>query len=107
MAPTIPHRTATPDELADHDARVERALTGQQLPRTLHALCEQGARLVNCGQCWAPPGRPCTVSGVPGYHLARWQRAERRGLITRAELAAVVATLEVIAPQVIVRDDAQ
>ena len=28
----------------------ERALTGAQLPRTLHALCEQGARLVNCGE---------------------------------------------------------
>jgi hypothetical protein len=64
-------------------------------------------RLANCPQCWQRPGRPCTVSGPPGDHLARWQRAERRGLITRAELAAAVATLDVIAPHVIIRDGAR
>lgn len=103
----MPERTATAAELADETARIQRALTGQQLPRTLHALVEQGARLVHCGQCWQRPGEPCTISGAPGYHLARWQRAERRGLITRAELARVVAGLEVIAPHVIIRDGAQ
>ena len=36
-------------------------------------------RLANCPQCWQRPGRPCTVSGTPGDHLARCQRAERRG----------------------------
>jgi len=60
-------------------------------------------RLTNCGQCWQRPGRPCTVAGVPGDHLARWQRAERRGLISREDLAAAVADLEVIAAHVIVR----
>lgn len=64
-------------------------------------------RLASCGHCWAAPGRPCTFTGPAGDHLARWLRAERRGLITRAELAAVVATLEVIAPHVIVRDGAR
>jgi hypothetical protein len=44
-------------------------------------------------------------SGPPGDHLARYQHAEREGLISRAGLAAVVATLEVIAPHVIVRAD--
>ena len=63
-------------------------------------------RLANCPHCWQRPGRPCTVSGPPGDHLARWQRAERRGLITRAELAAVVAGLDVIAAHVIIRDGA-
>ncbi len=63
-------------------------------------------RLANCPQCWALPGRPCTVAGLPGDHLARWQRAERRGLIVREELAAVVAGLEVIASHVIIRDGA-
>jgi hypothetical protein len=63
-------------------------------------------RLANCPHCWQRPGRPCTVSGPPGDHLARWQRAERRGLIGRADLAAAVATLEVIAGHVIVRDGA-
>lgn len=64
-------------------------------------------RLANCPQCWQRPGPPCTVSGPPGDHLARWQRAERRGLITRDELAAVVGGLEVIAAHVIIRDGAR
>jgi hypothetical protein len=64
-------------------------------------------RLANCGHCWQRPGRPCTVAGVPGDHLARWQRAERRGLITRADLAAAVEGLEVIAAHVIIRDGAR
>ena len=105
IIPQPPERTATPAELADHDARIERARTGQQLPRTLHALAEQGARLVHCGQCWQRPGRPCTVSGPAGDHLARYMRAERKGLITRAELAAVVRQLGAIAPHVIVLDE--
>jgi hypothetical protein len=63
------------------------------------------------------PGRPDLVpyafealsqgEGVPGDHLARYQRAERRGLIGREDLAAVVAGLEVIAPHVIIRGGAQ
>ncbi|HEY1321689.1 MAG TPA: hypothetical protein VGF32_15640 [Streptosporangiaceae bacterium] len=61
-------------------------------------------RLANCPQCWQRPGRPCTVSGPAGDHLARWQRAERRGSIGREDLAAVVAGLEVIAAHVIIRD---
>jgi len=63
-------------------------------------------RLANCPHCWQRPGRPCTISGTPGDHLARWQRAERRGLIARDALAAVVAGLEVIAGHVIIRDGA-
>jgi hypothetical protein len=59
-------------------------------------------RLANCPQCWQRPGKACTITGVPGDHLARWQRAERRGLISRDHLAAVVAGLEVIAAHVIV-----
>ena len=61
-------------------------------------------RLANCPQCWQRPGLPCTGSGD---HLARYQRAERRGLIGREDLAAVVAGLEVIAPHIIVRDGAR
>ena len=53
------------------------------------------ARLVNCPQCWQRPGKPCTFAGPAGNHLARCQRAERRGLIGREDLAAVVARLEV------------
>ena len=63
-------------------------------------------RQANCPQCWQRPGPPCTVSGPPGDHLARWQRAERRGLIGREDLAAGVAGLEVIAAHVIIRGGA-
>jgi hypothetical protein len=104
MHDRIPERTATAAELADETARIERARTGQQLPRTLHALCQQGARLVPCGQCWQRPGRPCTRYYPPGDHLARYLRAERRGLITRAELAGVIVGLDVIAAHVIIPD---
>jgi hypothetical protein len=75
-----------------------------ETPRGLLEICA-AARLANCPQCWQRPGPPCTVSGTPGDHLARYQRAERRGLITRAELvgvAAVVAGLDVIAAHVII-----
>jgi len=61
-------------------------------------------RLANCPMCWQRPGKPCTLAGVPGDHLARWQRAERRSLIAREDLAAAVAGLEVIAAHVIVRE---
>jgi len=63
-------------------------------------------RLANCPHCWQRPGRPCTVTGSPGDHLARWQRAERRGLIGREDLAAVVDGLEAVAGHVIIRDGA-
>jgi hypothetical protein len=62
-------------------------------------------RPANCPQCRHRPGRPCAVTGRAGDHLARWQRAERRGLIGREDLAAVVAGLEVIAAaHVIIRE---
>ena len=81
--------------------------TAADLGQPVPADPAERVRLAHCGQCWQRPGRPCTISGPPGDHLARWQRAERRGLITRAELAAAVATLDVIAPHVIIRDGAR
>lgn len=57
------------------------------------------ARMCNCPQCWSRPGVPCTPWGE---HLARYQRAERRGLLSRDVLAAVVTPLEVVAPYVTV-----
>ena len=64
-------------------------------------------RMANCPHCWQRPGKPCTISGPAGDHLARWQRAERRGLISREDLAAAVDGLEVIAGHMIVRDGAR
>ena len=102
-----PERTASPAELADETARIERAQAGQPRPRTMHALCEQAARLVNCGHCWARPGTPC-VSGPDGYHLARFGRARRRGLLTGAELDTVLdAAGPVLTAGTIVRDGAR
>jgi hypothetical protein len=79
----------------------EMAAAIEQQAREALPVAER-VRLVNCGQCWQQPGPPCTVSGPLGDHLARYQRAERRGLITREDLAAVVAGLEVIAAHVII-----
>jgi hypothetical protein len=77
----------------------------QATVRTL-AEISGDARQANCPQCWQRPGVPCTVSGPPGDHLARYQRAERRGVIGREDLAAVVAGLEVVAAHVIIRGGA-
>jgi hypothetical protein len=76
------------------------------IPQTPVAVADL-VRMANCPHCWQRPGRPCTITGPDGDHLARWQRAERRGLISREDLAAAVAGLEVIAGHVIVRDGAR
>ena len=62
--------------------------------------------MANCPHCWQVPGRPCVLASPAGDHLARWLRAERRGVVTRAELAAAVGGLEVIAAHAIIRDGA-
>jgi hypothetical protein len=41
-----------------------------------------------------------------GSHLARWLRAERRGLISREELAAALARLDVITADAVILDAA-
>jgi hypothetical protein len=58
----------------------------------LRAACEL-ARMTNCGYCWARPQQPCTAGpgGAAGYHLARFARAARRGLITPAGFDAALA----------------
>jgi hypothetical protein len=67
------------------------------------AAARHGTRSRLCPACWARPGRPCTVAGPDGDHLARWLDAERAGCISRAQLTEVVAGLEVIAAHAIVR----
>jgi hypothetical protein len=81
-------------------------ITDEEPPRATVAVTDL-VRMANCPQCWQRPGRPCTITGTPGDHLARWMRAERRGLIGRSDLAAAVAGLEVIAAHVIIRDGAR
>ena len=59
--------------------------------RSVHVICEL-ARIVNCGRCWARPQQPCVAGrdDTEGYHLARFARAERRGLISAADFDAVL-----------------
>ncbi len=103
---TAPERTATAAELADEAARIERALTGRQLARTLHALCEQSARLVPCEECGAPSAMPCGRRPVPGSHLARFAAAYRRGLLTDAEMDTVLhAAGPVFTSHSLIRDE--
>ena len=54
--------------------------------------------LATCGYCWAASGEHC--AGGPGSHLARWIRAERKGLIIGTELAAALEKLDDIAASV-------
>ena len=75
-------------------------------PRATVAVTDL-VRLANCPvSAGSGPAARAPSPGVPGDHLARWQRAERRGLIGREDLAAVVAGLEVIAAHVIILDGA-
>lgn len=57
-----------------------------------------GARAIRCA-CGARSGQPCTPGGD---HLARYLAADAVGAITRDQLAAVVASLVVIASHVVV-----
>ena len=60
-------------------------------PRTIRSICEL-ACLANCGECWASPQVPCLRGdlGTRGFHVARFARAYRRGLISGPDLAAVL-----------------
>jgi hypothetical protein len=97
-----PERPVTELELAGENARMKRALTGRQRPRTLHAVCEQSARLIPCTCCGQVAGRPC--DGWGGYHLARFVRAYLRHLMTAAEWATVLGDLDVFTSSTIIRD---
>jgi len=55
-----------------------------------------------CRLCWALPGTPCSVSGPPSDHLRRWLSAEDAGLVSRADMNAVVAALTVVADHVLI-----
>ena len=68
--------------------------------RSLHEIRE-AARLANCGECWQVPGTPCTPEGD---HVARFGRAMRRGLISGADLIAVLQGLVVFTNDTIVYD---
>jgi hypothetical protein len=56
-------------------------------PRALAEITADAQR-ATCGHCWAEPGSPCEGGGT---HLARYQRAHRRGVLSAADLTAVLA----------------
>jgi hypothetical protein len=59
-------------------------------PRALRELW-RAAGSVACGHCAVPPGQPCeTRGGREGYHLARFARATKTGLITDEGIAAAL-----------------
>jgi hypothetical protein len=72
MTDTVPTTTAPPQ--------------ARSLPEII-----EDARVVPCSQCWAQPPSPCTASGPHGYHLARFARARRRGLLSEPDMAVVIA----------------
>ena len=100
--PQPPERTATAAEHAGTAARIERARTGRQEPRTLHALIEQGAVLTGCS-CGAGPGAGCLCE-PGGVHLSRFARARAEGLLSAAEFASVIADADVFTGSTVVRD---
>jgi len=87
--------------------------------RSLREIC-QAARQANCGECWALPGDECVFTSVPvsvpvvpgtpmlpacGYHVARFARAQRRGLISGPDLMAVLDTVDVFTTSTVIYDE--
>ncbi len=81
-------------------------VTADIAARSPHAICEL-ARLANCGECWAPPHVPCLRGelGTAAYHVARFARARRKGLISDLDLFAASAEAEVFANSTVVYDE--
>ena len=99
MASTGRHREAA-RWLAEAGREVARADERRMRAEELRAdERAQAARSVKRPR-QAAPGDPC---GPSGDHLARYLRAEQCGAITRDSLTEVIASLDVIAPQVTIR----
>jgi hypothetical protein len=58
-------------------------------PRSLHEICED-ARRADCTVCPAPPGDECASQPLAGYHVARFCRAFRQGLISGPDLISAL-----------------
>jgi hypothetical protein len=87
--------------------------------RSLHEICVDTSR-ATCGECWALPGDECVCTSAPapvpvtkgtpvrpvrGYHVARFARAVRRGLISAADFAAVLDIAIVFTPATVIYDE--
>ena len=81
--------------------------TSPPAARPLHEVCED-ARRANCGHCWQVPGPPCVTdpeTGADGWHVARFGRAMRRGLISGPELIAALAVPQVFTNATVIYED--
>jgi hypothetical protein len=56
--------------------------------RPLAEVC-QVARTIGCSHCLQTPDLPC-VTGPDGLHVARFARAYKIGLLSKAEIGAVL-----------------
>ena len=92
---------------------------GPAAVRSLHQICVDTSR-ATCGECWAAPGDECACTTAPvsvpvtkgtpvrpvrGYHVARFARAERRGLISAADLTAVLDMAIVFTAATVIYDE--
>ena len=92
---------------------------GPAAVRSLHQICVN-TRRATCGECWAAPGDECACTTAPvsvpvtkgtlvrpvrGYHVARFARAERRGLISAADFAAVLDIAIVFTSATVIYDE--
>jgi hypothetical protein len=98
------------------------AITGPPAARSLHDICG-AARLGNCGPfCGALTDHECVFTSAPvsvpvtgdtptrpvrGYHMARFARAQSRGLISAAECVAVMETAGSLTPARVIFDTGQ
>jgi hypothetical protein len=62
------------------------------LARSPAEICA-ATREANCGKCWQVPGVPC-AQDPEGDHVARFGQMARKGLISGAELVAILRGLE-------------
>ena len=95
--------TATCDYFCAYYAALERAEDASMTQRTIHEISVDALR-VNCGHCWSEPGEPCVTVDPGGTHVARFGRAERRGLISRPDFRVVARHAVVFTNATVVYD---
>ena len=69
--------------------------------RPLAEICAD-AIAAECGECWPGPGNPCNGTDG-GVHEGRLARAERKGAISRADLMAVLDSLDALSSAAVIR----
>jgi hypothetical protein len=75
---TTDSQRTTDHELVDNHPAAADIRTGLEL--------QAAALMATCDQCWAYPGRLCKFDGGEELHLGRYERANRKGVITDEEL---------------------